>query len=236
MKEDYLYSVAIHFHGELSDFLPADKKGRPFEHPFFGKPTVKELIEGLGVPHTEIAVILVNQEAVGFDFHIHDRDHVDVYPQLARQHLTFIADVHLGKLARYLRLLGFDTVYENDMSDERIIEIAEKEHRVILTRDLGILKKKRVIHGYFIRHTEPKKQLKEVVNRFKLKEAISPFTRCLECNEKLIQVEKDTIEEHLLPDTKRYFETFFQCPNCTRIYWEGSHVDRMDQLINFVCS
>jgi uncharacterized protein len=245
MKENYLSAVEIRFYEELNDFLPTDRKGRAFFHPFFGKPTVKELIEGIGVPHTEIDLILINGESVPFDHHVQHNDRVAVYPRFESLDIStvthlrstplrsvrFITDVHLGKLARYLRMLGFDTLYENDFSDEEIIERALREMRIILTRDLGILKNKRVTHGYFLRHTHPLQQLKEVLRRFDLQEKIAPFSRCLACNGELLSVEKKDIEASLLPETKRYYATFFQCPRCKRIYWEGSHHDRMKKII-----
>lgn len=250
MKKDYLYTVEIRFYEELNDFLPHEKRKKSFNHKFFGKPTVKEVIEGLGVPHTEIDLILINGESVSFDHHVKDGDRMAVYPRYESldiskvtrlrpcplRELRFIADVHLGKLSRYLRMLGFDILYQADLSDEKIIEIARKEGRMILTRDLGILKSRQVTHGYFLRHTDPKEQMKEVVLRFDLKDQIHPFSRCLECNALLRAVSKEKIEKRLLPDTKKYFNTFYECPSCERLYWEGSHYERMESIIDFVCS
>jgi len=245
MKENSLSSLEIRFYAELNDFLPSSKKGRAFLHVFFGKPTVKTVIEELGVPHTEIDLILVNGESVAFDHHVKSNDKISVYPQfesLDISHVThlrpyalrlikFVADVHLGKLARYLRMLGFDTFYAPTQADEELIDRSVQEQRILLTRDLGILKNRRVTHGYFLRHTEPRQQLKEVVRRFDLKGRILPFTRCLDCNGSLIPIEKATIDHQLDQDTRRYYEKFFQCTGCQRIYWEGSHHERMQQLI-----
>lgn len=245
IKENYLSSVEIRFYEELNDFLLPVQKGQTFVHPFFGKPAVKELIEGIGVPHTEIDLILINGESVSFDHHVKNNDRISVYPRFESldistvthlrptplRSIQFISDVHLGKLARYLRMLGFDTLYENDFSDEEMIERSIREKRIILTRDLGILKSKRVTHGYFLRSTHPQEQLKEVVHRFDLKEKISPFSRCLTCNEPLVSIEKKEIEKDLLPETQHSFEKFFRCPRCKRIYWEGSHHERMTKII-----
>jgi uncharacterized protein len=245
MKEHYLGQVEIRFYEELNDFLPAPLKERAHVHAFFGKPTVKELIEGIGVPHTEIDLILINGTSVSFDHHVQPGDYISVYPRFESldiasvTHLRpkalrtprFVTDVHLGKLARYLRMVGFDTLYTNTFTDEEIIEKSLQEERIILTRDLGILKSKRVTHGYFLRNFKPRQQLLEVFQRFDLKEQMVPFSRCLECNDLLIAVEKQEIEAQLLPDTSRYYKTFFQCPRCKRIYWEGSHFERMKKII-----
>ena len=245
MKEFYYASAEMRFYEELNDFLPAAKRRSAFVYSFFGKPTVKTLIEEVGVPHTEVDLILINGQSVSFKHHVKDGDRISVYPQFESldissvthlrpeplRKMKFIADVHLGRLARYLRMLGFDTTYETKISDEEIIERSVKEKRIILTRDLGILKNKRVTHGYFLRQTQPQNQLKEVVRRFDLKTQITPFSRCLECNAPLIAVEKKEIEELLQQDTKLYYEIFYRCPSCQRIFWEGSHHARMMKLI-----
>jgi uncharacterized protein with PIN domain len=248
MKEDFLSVAKIRFYAELNDFLPALKKRQAFLYRFFGRPTVKALIEEIGVPHTEIDLILVNGESVSFNHHVKHDDHISVYPQFESldissithlrpkplRKIKFIADVHLGKLARYLRMLGFDTHYARQETDGEIIDLSVSQKRLILTRDLGILKNSRVTHGYFLRHTNPKQQLREVVDRFDLKGLIAPFTRCLDCNGRLVQVDKNEIAELLQTDTRRYFETFFRCSGCQRIYWEGSHHERMRKLISFL--
>jgi uncharacterized protein len=246
MKENYLSTVEIRFYEELNDFLPLSRKKVSFLHTFFGKPAVKELIEGLGVPHTEIDLILINGTSVSFDHPVKANDRIAVYPRFESldittvthlrpsplRHIRFMADVHLGKLSRYLRMVGFDTFYAKELSDEEMIERAIAEKRIILTRDLGILKNKRVTHGYFLRQIQPLEQLREVLNRFDLKKRMAPFSRCLVCNGELLPVEKKEIEALLLPETKSYFDLFFRCSLCRRIYWEGSHFTHMKRIIN----
>ncbi|TAJ13516.1 twitching motility protein PilT [Marinilabiliaceae bacterium JC017] len=233
--------IHIRFYEELNDFLPVAKRKTTFTYKFFGKPTIKHIIESLGVPHTEVDLILINDESVDFDYHPAHNNRIAVYPSFEtfdispinklRPHplrnTQFILDVHLGKLARYLRLLGFDTIYTNKLEDDEIMETALREHRIILTRDLGILKHGKVTHGYFIRHTNPFEQLKEVINKFELTNKLTPFTRCTKCNGQLQSVDKDEIAHLLLPQTRSFFSHFYQCQTCKTIYWEGSHYNNM---------
>ena len=233
------------FYEELNDFLPGRGKKQEFSHSFNGNPSVKDAIESLGVPHVEVDIILVNSESVDFSYRLKDNDHVSVYPVFESldiseiQHLRpeplreikFVADVHLGKLVKYLRLLGFDTVYDKDLDDNKIIDISISDHRIILTRDLGILKNKKNTHGYWIRCTDPQKQVYEVVDKFSLKNLFKPFSRCLECNSMVIDIPKDEISDRLLPKTRKYYKKFQVCPECQRIYWKGSHYEKMKQFV-----
>jgi len=139
----------------------------------------------------------------------------------------FILDVHLGKLARLLRMAGFDTIYRNDLDDPEIIQIAEDEDRIVLTRDRGILKNKRVKHGHFVESRYAREQLREIIDVFELKESIRFLSRCIACNGTIAEVSKEEIEEELKPGTNQYFNDFFRCRDCGKVYWEGSHFDRM---------
>ncbi len=197
-------TINIRFYEELNDFLPKDKKKVTFEHTFSGKMTVKDIIESLNVPHTEIDLILLNGKSVDFNARPESGDRISVYPVFESLDISnvtrlrpeplrnprFILDVHLGKLAKYLRMLGFDSLYQNDFEDDEIIEISIKEKRIILTRDLGILKNNKVTHGYWIRSQKPKVQMNEVLNRFDLSNQIEPLNRCIECNGKIAEVDK----------------------------------------------
>ncbi len=237
--------AVFRFYEELNDFLPEKRKKVPFVYNFRGTPSVKDAIEALGVPHVEVDLILVNGISVGFDYALQNNDYVSVYPVFETldisnvSHLRakplrefrFVLDVHLGKLARYLRMFGFDTLYRNDYEDREIIRISVDEHRVILTRDLGILKVKTVTHGYYIRNQNPKVQLTEVLEHFDLFHAVKPFCRCIKCNEELAIVSKDKIIHQLEPLTRQYFHEFYQCSGCGTIYWEGSHFERMKDFI-----
>ncbi|MDZ7343194.1 MAG: Mut7-C ubiquitin/RNAse domain-containing protein, partial [candidate division KSB1 bacterium] len=181
------------FYEELNDFLPEEKKKTTFVHHFKDRASIKDMIEAIGVPHTEIDLILVNGQAVDFSYLVQDRDRISVYPvfesldisavtNLRKQPLReakFVLDVHLGKLASYLRLVGFDTLYRNDFSDAELAEISSRERRILLTKDRRLLKRRIVTHGYCIRETAPKKQLLEVLKRFDLFKSLDPFSRCL---------------------------------------------------------
>jgi len=241
-------SATFRFYEELNDFLPSDKKKVVFVHTFSGTPSIKDVIESIGIPHVEVDLILVNGQAVDFKYRLKDHDMVSVYPvfetfeiasvsHLRKKPLRetkFILDVHLGKLAKHLRLFGFDTIYQNDYDDKAIIRISLAEHRIILTRDIGLLKVGSVTHAYYIRDQNPKGQIEEVLKHFDLYQAIDPFNHCIKCNGKLETVEKGTIIQQLQPNTIKYFNRFFKCANCQSIFWEGSHYDRMKNFINSI--
>jgi len=238
-------TATIRFYEELNDFLHKKNKKRDIVVYFFNHPSVKDMIESFGVPHTEVDLILVNGNSVEFDYHLGPDDRISVYPKFESfniqeitklrksplRNIKFILDVHLGKLAKYLRLLGFDTIYQNKMDDASIVNQSKKERRIILTRDIGILKRNRVQHGYYVRSDDPKNQIKEIIQRFDLKNSISPFSRCLECNGLLKKVSKKEVENSLDAATKKYFTTFFMCTQCEKIYWKGSHYKQMAEFL-----
>lgn len=238
-------TVFFRFYEELNDFLPKNKRKKTFEHNFMGRVSVKDMIESLGVPHTEIDLILVNRNSIGFDYIVADMDKVSVYPEFESlditdlQHLRFkplrmpkfVLDVHLGKLSRLMRMLGLDTLYENYYCDEEIVTIATNEKRCILTRDIGILKRNEVNRGYWIRNIKPKEQLKEIINRFDLLNSISRFTRCILCNGQLTEISKNEVIELIPPKVEQYYDKFFTCTKCERIYWRGSHIEKMNDYI-----
>ncbi|MCK5242206.1 Mut7-C ubiquitin/RNAse domain-containing protein [bacterium] len=239
-------SISIHFYGNLNDFLPAVRRRKQIVTQVNGQPAVKDTIEALGVPHTEVDVILVNNQSVDFTYQLHSKDKVKVYPKRielpASQHKhlypkiprfpKFVLDCHLGKLARYLRLLGFDTVYKKHFPDENVVEIGVQEKRIILTRDRGILKHKTVKLGYCLRSTVSLSQVQEIMDHYNLRTRIRPFCRCLECNGRVLRVAKKTIEAQLPPKTKEYYQNFYQCRDCKRIYWQGSHYGKLLKLVN----
>ncbi|MEZ4864444.1 MAG: Mut7-C RNAse domain-containing protein [Caldilineaceae bacterium] len=151
--------------------------------------------------------------------------------ELEQTPIKFILDVHLGKLARWLRLLGFDTLYRNDYDDPEIVEIAACEGRTILTRDGGIMKRRAVIRGYHIQSTNPEEQLRELFACYPLEQQIKPFRRCLACNGLLKSVDKATILHLLEPKTIHYYDEFFRCTDCQKIYWRGTHFTRMEAFV-----
>jgi uncharacterized protein with PIN domain len=238
-------TATFRFYAELNDFLAPGLRQSDFSHTFNGEASVKDRIESLGVPHTEVGAILVNGQPVTFFYLIQNGDRVAVYPEfhrlsppglaVVREPYTgekrFVLDVHLGKLANYLRMLGFDTLYRNDYVDEELARIAGDDGRILLTRDLGLLKRREVIYGYYVRSLDPSQQVAEVLHRFDLIDAIEPFHRCLACNGLLTAVDKGEILDRLLPKTRRYYDEFYRCRVCEQIYWKGSHFERMQRFI-----
>jgi uncharacterized protein with PIN domain len=233
----------LRFYAELRDFL-ADSDGR-VRRRFDVSPSVKDLIESSGVPHTEVDLVLVNGNPVDFAHRIRDGDRVSVYPvfesfeiegvtrvrSASLRTTRFVLDVHLGRLARYLRLLGFDADYEPERDDRELVRKSLAEHRILLTRDVGLLKYGSLTHGYFVRSTDPQDQLLEVVRRLHLAGAVEPFTRCMACNGSLREVEKSQVEDELPDGVRREQDRFWQCDRCRRLYWRGSHIRRLEELV-----
>lgn len=237
--------ASFRFYEELNDFLPSYKRKKNFEHSFKQRASVKDLIESFGVPHTEIDLILANGKSVDFNYIVQDNDGISVYPIFESfdvsdiQNLRpkplrnpkFIIDVNLGKLVKLLRIAGIDSLYQNDFNDEQILKISRKSNRTILTRDTGLLKRKEVTHGYFVRNTKPENQLLEVIERFHLKKIINPFIRCLECNSILKKIEKEKIINRIPQKVKDYLNEFYICINCDKVYWKGTHYEKMEKML-----
>ncbi len=238
-------SLWLRFYAELNDFLPEDKRQVRYRYFFWGSPTIKDVIESEGIPHTEIDLILVNGKSVDFKCIVKQNDEFSVYPVFETidispvihllnrplRHTTFIVDVHLGKLAKYLRMLGFDTLYRNDYEDQEIVSISIAENRIILTRDIFLLKIKEVSHGYFVRNTDPKEQINEILSRFDIYSQIRPLSRCIDCNNVVIRINKSEIIHLLEPKTQKYYNEFYKCIECNKIYWKGSHYARIYKFI-----
>ena len=229
------------FYEELNDFLPDDKRKKTLNYFFDGHPGIKDPIEVFGVPHTEVDLILVNGRSVGFDYQLQDQDRVAVYPVVEGRDITpmvklkgrplrctaFVVDVNLGKLSRLLRQLGFDALYNNRYRDDEVADISVREKRIVLTRDRRLLFARRITHGYWVRSVHAEEQVNEVLKRFDLYRQIKSFHRCLVCNGLLEPVDKSKVWLQLEPKTRRYYQSFYQCADCKKVYWEGSHVEKM---------
>ncbi len=238
-------SIDIRFYAELNDFLPSAISHRVFSRQFVGTPSVKDTIEAIGVPHTEVDVILVDGRSVDFSQRLYGGERLAVFPVFERFDVSpltrlrprplrvtrFVADVHLGALARNLRLLGFDTTWHRNLADEDIVDIAEREKRIILTRDKGLLKVGRVTHGYWLRATDPTEQFEEVVRALDLGNAIKPYTRCMRCNAVIESVKRSDVAQSVPLQVFLVYRDFKRCPGCRRIYWSGSHLRRLDKLV-----
>lgn len=207
--------------------------------------SVKDIIEACGVPHTEVDLIVVNGRSVDFSHRVDDGDAISVYPVFESFDITpivrlrpeplrvtrFVADNHLGRLARYLRLLGFDTAYNTEWDDPDLIRVSLDDERILLTRDVGLLKHGALTHGSFVRSTDPGDQVAEIVRRFHLSGKLAPFTRCMVCNGDLREVGKDEIADRLPPETSRSFDEFCVCSLCEKVYWRGAHHPELERIV-----
>ena len=238
--------ASFRFHDELNTFLPRRHRNSTIVHTFDWRASIKDMIESLGVPHSELELILVNGQSVDFSYIVRPDDDIAVYPRfeavemldkirlrppLAPQDIRFVLDTHLGRLAAYLRMMGFDTLYRNDFPDDELAEISHHERRILLTRDIGLLKRSLVIYGYFVRETKPRRRLQEIVDRFGLVTAMKPFKYCMKCNGLLHAVEKALILDDLPFETAHYYDEFHRCEGCEQVYWKGPHYQRMRSLI-----
>lgn len=246
-------AISIRFHDQLNDFLPTQLRDETFALEHKKNRSVKDLIESTGVPHTEIELIMSNGNSVDLNYQVIPGDQIEVYPVsvssvlIHPDHavscqpeplnvLRFVLDVHLGKLARYMRMLGFDTLYRNDYDDPALAEISADERRILLSCDRMLLMRKQVSYGYFVRNRSPRQQLLEILRRYQLYHAIKPFSRCINCNGSTHSVSKQSIQSKLLTKTKKYYKDFYQCDSCKKIYWKGSHYQQMMKLIDQVKS
>jgi uncharacterized protein with PIN domain len=239
-------TAIVRFYEELNDFLPAARRKRDIELPVDRARSVKDAIESLGVPHTEIDLILVDGKSVDFGHLLRGGERVSVYPMFEALDISpilrlrpmplrdprFVADVHLGKLARHLRMAGFDTMWSNDWDDDEIVRRSLADRRTILTRDKGMLRRGEVERGYFVRATESEAQLGEVVRALQLEGLVTPFMRCRECNVILEEVPKEAVIDRLPEKVCGFYERFKRCPGCDRVYWEGTHFARMRGVLS----
>ena len=239
------HQITLRFYAELKDFLSTDPSSGMVIRTFEVPGTVKDVIEACGVPHTEVDLIIANGQSVGFSYIVEPGDRISVFPVFESfdispivkvrpeplRTMRFVADGHLGTLARFLRLVGLDTLYNTDWDDPELVRISVSEHRVILTRDIGLLKHGSVSHGHYVRSTDARQQLIEVVRHFHLAECLLPFTRCMACNGQLAPMGKEEIAERLPPGTREHIDEFQMCVGCTKIYWEGAHHHDLERIV-----
>lgn len=236
--------ATFRFYGELNDFLSPARRGREIRHEFLGTPTAKDAVEAIGVPHVEVDVLLVNGKAVGFTHHLCGGERIAAYPLFrtlgpdsadrlcpAPPRPAFAVDCHLRKLARLLRLLGFDAKCSDRTRDREIVSQALAEGRILLTRDRVLLKHAALAYGYWVRSTVPLEQAREVVHRFDLERRTRPFERCLVCNGLLAPVAKERVLARIPPKVRAWRNEFLLCPCCDRLYWRGTHHARFEEWI-----
>jgi uncharacterized protein len=237
------FTVRLNLHGDLHFFVRSAARGRPIERSLGEKTSVKDVIEACGVPHPEIDLILVNGRPVDFDYAIAGDANIELYPVGTRStnckekrlqistDRPFVADGHLGKLTRNLRLLGFDVAYDPNAEDRQLLSTMKRENRALLTRDRRLLMHAVVRTGYCPRSQNADEQTVEVIRRFDLLGSLAPFTRCVRCNAPLQMVSKTDIIDRLEPLTKIYYEQFRRCTGCGQIYWPGSHFSKLEKRV-----
>jgi uncharacterized protein with PIN domain len=240
----------LRFYAALRDFLSTDRRSGTVTRTFDVPGNVKDMIEGCGIPHTEVDVVVANGTAVDFTYRVRDGDRIAVYPPFTELEIEparrvgpdplserrFVVDGHLGKLARHLRLLGFDTLYDIVWSDPDLVTMSTGEDRILLTRDIGLLMHGALIRGYFVRAINPRRQLLEVAGRFDLASSMLPFRRCTACNAELRPVAKNAIVHRLPRGTREHHDDFHQCLDCRRVYWKGAHFDRLQEIVDLVAA
>jgi len=239
-----MIALRCRFYAQLNDFLPAMRRQRRFRHSLVSPASVKDVIEALGVPHPEVDLILVNGDAVDFTYLVRNGDAIAVYPAFSaidlsgitrvgvapRAPVRFVVDGHVAKLASLLRLAGFDALLVTD-DDEAAMKSAH-DQRVLLTRDVALLKRAIVSAGYWVRSTNPEEQLTEVLARYDLGDKVDPFTRCIRCNTPVIGADAAAVASRILPGTRAAFRDFRECPGCGRIYWRGSHYEQLAAVLD----
>lgn len=236
----------MRFYGDLNDFLLPARRRNCFVHSIKEPASVKDIIESLGVPHPEVELILINGESIDFSFLVSKEVQIAVYPRFRTLDISslsrvkppplaedrFVIDVHLGKLTNYLRLCGFDVLYQNNFEDEQLATLSAQEQRILLTQDRTLLKRSLITYGYCVRSSDPLQQLLEVIRRFDLWEAIALFRRCIRCNGLLHKVSKAMIWDRLPPFTRLNYDQFSMCQDCHKLYWPGAHYHRIQRLID----
>ncbi|WP_133649518.1 Mut7-C RNAse domain-containing protein [Paraburkholderia flava] len=243
-----MVTATFRFYEELNDFLARPLRRRAFSCVCARDATAKHMIEALGVPHTEVELIVVNSESVGFDYALRDGDRVAVYPKFEALDIRpllrvrdqplrvtrFIADAHLGGLAQLLRLAGFDTLYDNHYPDADIEALAAREQRIVLTRDRELLKRRTITHGCYVRQLKPEAQLREIFTRLDLAGSAQPFRLCLTCNAPLRRIPKDEVGDRAPDGVLARHTQFVTCDVCGRVFWEGTHWKHMRELVDSV--
>ena len=238
-------NVIFRFYEELNDFLPENRRKTDFEAPLKGKRSIKDMIESLGIPHTEVDLILVNNRSVDFRYILQDNDRVSVYPVFELLNITgitrlrkiplrrnkFIADINIGNIVKYMRVMGLDVYHDSQLSNGEIIEISNTKNRIILTQDKKLLKFKYVSHGMFIRPGSTIEQIRRIIEYLDIENDIKPFSRCLRCNTPLSTVQKNKILDRIPPKTKEWCHEYGQCPSCDKIYWKGTHFMKMEKVV-----
>ena len=239
------HHIIIRFYEELNDFLSPDSQKRDIGVSVDKECTVGSLIKSFELSHSQVDLILVNGRAVDFSYTLKENDRVSVYPVFETfdissitslrkkplRDLKFICDVHLGRLAKYLRMLGFDTWYENKYTDKKILDLSDIQKRIILSKNKKLLKNKNVTRGFLLQSADPHLQLMEIINYFDLKSSAKPMSRCLRCNGIIEKISKKALGHRAKPTVLERYDMFFRCTKCDHIYWKGTHFESMMRWI-----
>jgi len=241
--------VTIYFRGDLKELLPTGKKGENHPLTISGKRSAKDLIESFGIPHTEVGHVLTNEKAVDLSYILRDGDRLEVHPAAVRMYnspafpvesgtgeVRLLCDEHLRKLCRRLRLLGFDAAIDKKWDDPQLADISEKEGRVLLSRDRGLLKRKKVTRGLLIRSTNSEEQVREVLDRLCLRNRCRPFSRCLLCAGLLRKTEPggedfEKIKRQIPEKVLAWCREYNFCLICGQVYWKGSHYKKLAKKV-----
>ena len=237
--------ATFRFFADLRDFLPERRASGTVTHAFDVPGSVKDMIEAFGVPHTEVDLVIADGRSVDFSYRVSGGEWIGVYPRFTSIDIApisavrpeplpsarFVADDHLGRLARFLRLIGVDTRYDPSLDDPELVQMSVTEERIVLTRDVGLLKRAAVTHGYFVRSIEPREQVVEVVRRFRLTDRLTPFSRCMVCNGMLAPISREDVADRVPPRTRQHVDVYRACSSCDRLYWRGSHHRELEKIV-----
>ncbi len=218
---------------ELGLFLRPGRRGGPVPVAPDGTSSLGHVVESLGVPLTEVGRLLVNGEPAGLGYRPGHGDVVTVDAVRRPQQLAcarFVLDVHLGTLARRLRLAGVDAAYASDAGDDALVEQANAGRRVLLTEDRGLLRRRKLQMGAYVRGARPDEQFRDVLDRFR--PPLAPWTRCPACNGLLSPVARAAVDSLLRPGTRRTYQAFSRCESCGQVYWHGAHSKRLEEIID----
>ncbi len=231
------HTAWIRFYGDLNDFLKPEGRDKAQQYEFVNPATLLSAIEGLGIPHPEVYMLTANGEPQPFGHIIRGGDRIAVYPR--QQSLgvaglkpiappdpvpaTFVCDVNLGKLANLLRLLGFDTIYENHLDDPELADISVRDGRILLTRDRKLLMRREVRRGRYVRNTDPEQQAREIIAYYNLATQALAFSRCTICNGLLEPTDDPEVLEKVPQRSRENCSEFLACTRCERVYWQGDH-------------
>jgi uncharacterized protein len=236
--------IEVRAYAELVDLVDRAESEVPFGRPR----SVKDLLSSIGLPRCELGLVLVDGEAVALDHLLTGGERVAAYPPFHQltpdagaslwpeppEPRRFVLDVHLGTLARRLRLLGFDSWYRTHADDDELAAVADSQARILLSRDRQLLLRRTVVHGYCPRADDPEEQLAEVVERYGLADRAMPLTRCVRCNGELLAVDKAEVLAELPPRTRQAFDTFVRCASCRQVYWPGAHTPAIEAILGGV--